>query len=490
MKYTFNPFSSKFDITASSLSDLTTKDHDLLSGLTDDDHTQYALLAGRSGGQTFIGGTGSGDDLTLRSTSNATKGTIFFGTDGLNVYDEVNSRWGIGIAAPTDPLTLVSSPTDTTSGSTRGYFGTLTPVPASNSARSFFANDNFLTVADNQTVNYTGSLVGGRYLVQVLGDGVYTTTTGLLLQAFLGPIFGSPNSTGTATTMTGTQIQVNNKSGATGTTITDQVGGYFFSGSFSPGNVTRLVGGHMAAGASSSGSGVGTISQWIAGRFSRRNPSGTNSLTAGTLTNAYMGYIDGWPSGPTYTNTPIQLYLEDNDVTAIGLYQADLAANNYILGPTMHGIAANASALLHIQHQTITSEVFRIESVATNDDVAERHFQARVATTDATVTTLATITIPATTTVHIRAEVVARRTGGTAGTAEDGAAYEIQAAVKNVAGTATIIGAVGAVFTAEDQAAWNATIDVSGATARIRVTGAANNSVSWHTTFKTYLVSS
>lgn len=40
-----------------------------LTGLTDDDHTQYALLAGRSGGQILIGGTGTTDDLTLRSTS-------------------------------------------------------------------------------------------------------------------------------------------------------------------------------------------------------------------------------------------------------------------------------------------------------------------------------------------------------------------------------------------------------------------------------------
>ena len=35
--------------------------------------TQYALLAGRSGGQSLTSGTGSGDDLTLSSTANATK---------------------------------------------------------------------------------------------------------------------------------------------------------------------------------------------------------------------------------------------------------------------------------------------------------------------------------------------------------------------------------------------------------------------------------
>ncbi len=51
-------------------------DHGALTGLGDDDHTQYALLLGRSGGQALIGGTASGDDLTLQSTSHATRGHI------------------------------------------------------------------------------------------------------------------------------------------------------------------------------------------------------------------------------------------------------------------------------------------------------------------------------------------------------------------------------------------------------------------------------
>ena len=44
-------------------------DHGALSGLTDDDHTQYALLAGRTSGQTLIGGTTTTADLTLKTTS-------------------------------------------------------------------------------------------------------------------------------------------------------------------------------------------------------------------------------------------------------------------------------------------------------------------------------------------------------------------------------------------------------------------------------------
>lgn len=52
--------------------------HGSLSGLSTGDagHTQFALLAGRSGGQDLIGGTGAGDSLSLESTSNAVKGFI------------------------------------------------------------------------------------------------------------------------------------------------------------------------------------------------------------------------------------------------------------------------------------------------------------------------------------------------------------------------------------------------------------------------------
>ena len=73
--------------------------HSALTGLTSgDDHTQYFLLSGRSGGSTAYGGTGSGDDLTLRSTSHATKGNIFLGT--ASTYDEVNDRFGMGTLSP------------------------------------------------------------------------------------------------------------------------------------------------------------------------------------------------------------------------------------------------------------------------------------------------------------------------------------------------------------------------------------------------------
>lgn len=163
---------------------------------------------------------------------------------------------------------------------------------------------------------------------------------------------------------------------------------------------------------------------------------------------------------------------------------------NRFAGKTMIGADRNADARHHVFAPTLGDEVQRLESAATNDDPRESVYQGRAATVDATVTTLHTVTIPATTTVQIIAFVTARRTGGTAGAAEDGAGYMIQATVKNVAGVATLIGAVNQICVQEDQAAWDATIDVTGATARVRVTGAANNNVTWHATVRTLQLSS
>lgn len=64
------------DLTDAGETTLHTHNHADLNNLNDDDHAQYVLLAGRSSGQQVYGGTAPGDDLTLSSTQNASKGTI------------------------------------------------------------------------------------------------------------------------------------------------------------------------------------------------------------------------------------------------------------------------------------------------------------------------------------------------------------------------------------------------------------------------------
>ena len=73
--------------------------HGMLSGLHDDDHAQYALLLGRSGGQILIGGTDSGDDLELQTTSDATKGDFIFRHGTIKLYDTDDSNY-LGFIVP------------------------------------------------------------------------------------------------------------------------------------------------------------------------------------------------------------------------------------------------------------------------------------------------------------------------------------------------------------------------------------------------------
>lgn len=82
-------------------------DHGSISGLSDDDHSQYALLAGRSGGQSLTGGTASANNLSLSSTSNVTKGNINLGAS--SAFDEANTRLGIGNNTPESLLHLEQS---------------------------------------------------------------------------------------------------------------------------------------------------------------------------------------------------------------------------------------------------------------------------------------------------------------------------------------------------------------------------------------------
>lgn len=115
-------------------------------------------------------------------------------------------------------------------------------------------------------------------------------------------------------------------------------------------------------------------------------------------------------------------------------------------------------------------------------------FQAQVATTDATATTLQSITVPTDSVLHMTVTVVGRRTGGGAGANGDSAIYTRTARFKNVGGTVTIQ-SLQSDFTSEDQLLWNCTLDVSGTSARIRVTGAANNNITWTANYQVITLS-
>ena len=230
-------------------------------------------IQGNTGGLTLIGGTASGDDLTLQSTSNATKGSILFGT---SAYDEVNNRLGIVIPAPTAPLdvggtaglftdslaltryTIIrASRTDTASlsgGDSNGQMHlelNLNPSSsygglATNTATSFLLTEpgngqNFTTLAlrafnfvaghqgtgtvtniqavggggRNTSTGIVTTLTGAAFGNSNNGGGTVTTNQGVLVSQPVGRTSGSPNSTWT--TILGINIQDQIPSGASNT---------------------------------------------------------------------------------------------------------------------------------------------------------------------------------------------------------------------------------------------------------------------------------
>jgi hypothetical protein len=82
-------------------------DHGSLGDLLADDHTQYALLAGRATPQQFSFGTASGATTgRLSSTAHATKGKYFLNAAGTMTVDDLNVRFGVGTATPETLLHL------------------------------------------------------------------------------------------------------------------------------------------------------------------------------------------------------------------------------------------------------------------------------------------------------------------------------------------------------------------------------------------------
>lgn len=143
------------------------------NAVTDTVNYEAYLGIGKAGGQSAIGGTAASENLTLSSTTNATKGKIILGT--LSAYDQVNDRLGIGQTTPVSKVDITTNSLGTTQTQTSGL----------------------------ALINNTAAAVGAQQIspaLRFLGRGWKTNATAgsqtLEFRQWLLPVQGTANPTG------------------------------------------------------------------------------------------------------------------------------------------------------------------------------------------------------------------------------------------------------------------------------------------------------
>lgn len=133
--------------------------------------TPLNLDGGTLSAGTVNGGTTAGAGFTLESTSDATKGKIFFGT---GAYDETTDRLGIGIVSPSEKLEVNGNAIINGTLSTTAKLLTL-----GSSVTTFSVTSNVMTMTGDAGANTIATITGansGQYLILIFVDGLVTLT--------------------------------------------------------------------------------------------------------------------------------------------------------------------------------------------------------------------------------------------------------------------------------------------------------------------------
>lgn len=117
----------------------------------------FARLAGVSGGQTLIGGTASGESLTLQSTAHATRGKVLFGVGA--AYDETTTRLGVGTQSPAAELHAIAT---------------------TEQLRIGYDTSNYMTATVNSAGATTLATTGNPIALQAANTGVATQGSNLI----------------------------------------------------------------------------------------------------------------------------------------------------------------------------------------------------------------------------------------------------------------------------------------------------------------------
>jgi hypothetical protein len=161
-------------------------DHGSVSGLLDDDHTQYALLAGRSGGQTLIGSTLTSQGISITANSADTTGKVTVtGTDASTTPSTgaFVVTGGVGVGGDVQvggKQTIGGTQFVTTNSRVGGTFNTdKTYTPLVGSPYLNLNAENSGNQASGIVSAYNAQVVSGSG--NTLGATAYTITTGTAL---------------------------------------------------------------------------------------------------------------------------------------------------------------------------------------------------------------------------------------------------------------------------------------------------------------------
>jgi hypothetical protein len=144
-----------------SASGVTPTDHNALTNLTVGDvHTQYVLLNGRAGSQIVYGGNAASENLTLSSTSDVTKGKIFFGVAQQTYFDGANNYLGLNTTTAAARLHVAESITTSPRGIMSSQHNAGTDGARLHLRKSRGTNVTPLTIVTGDMI---GRLVGSAY---------------------------------------------------------------------------------------------------------------------------------------------------------------------------------------------------------------------------------------------------------------------------------------------------------------------------------------
>lgn len=276
---------------------------------------------------------------------------------------------------------------------------------------------------------------------------IVTLNSGFTGAEFTGALAFDTNVAGTATYYTADQT----------------VYGYRASGNRGIGGYSRgVTTGHNVGALVLAGGGAINYGLWAAATIAK-----ASAINVGVFGCAYNSSA----TSPAYIGGYFTMY---NTATAppnmTGIKTALLCDNQSFTDPIAI-FRSNGTSFVSIED---TGDFLLGDRLSTTNLGTRFRIPATVQTTDATVTTVESVTTASDTSYTLHATVTAVKSDGS-----QMASYVLYASYRNDSGAVTQVGTTTVSHTAEDDATWDATLDISGTSIRVRVTGVAATTIRW-----------